>query len=257
MATGLLVIAVGPATRLLRFAQAGTKRYVGTFALGEATDSLDADGVVTARAEVPELSAEHVAEVAAAMTGPSMQRPPMVSAVQVNGRRLHELAREGVEVEREPRPIVVDAFDVAPTDERTIWRFAVTCSPGTYVRVLVAELAESLGTLGHLTSLRRTASGAHDVDLALSLEEIERRTLAGDPVIAPPRTLVADLESIVLSSQQVVDVRHGKRVALASSASTIAGVSESGSLVAVLVARGELYQPDVVMPEDEPRAEGR
>jgi tRNA pseudouridine55 synthase len=119
MATGLLVLAVGPSTRLLRFAQAGVKRYRGDVTFGVATDSLDADGVVVARSQVPALDATRVNDVAGAMRGAQTQVPPMVSAIKVNGRRLHALAREGVEVEREARPVTIAAFSLEPTEGAT------------------------------------------------------------------------------------------------------------------------------------------
>jgi tRNA pseudouridine55 synthase len=252
MATGLLVVAIGPATRLLRFAQAGTKVYEGELVLGAATDSLDADGVVVATAPVPALSAQRVGEAAAAMTGASMQRPPMVSAVKVGGRRLHELARAGEDVERSPRPIRVDRFTVAATADPIRWHFEVVCSPGTYVRVLGAELAESLGTLGHLGALRRIASGTFVVDEALSLEEIAARAAEDQLVVAPPSALVASLDSITLSPEQVVDVRHGRRVTIEASANEVAALDDDGHLVAVLARREDHYQPELVMPDAGP-----
>lgn len=247
MATGLLLVAIGPSTRLIRFAQRGEKRYEGIVQFGVATSSLDADGDIIETAEVPPLSAADVARAAAALTGNLMQRPPMVSAVKVNGRRLHELARQGEEVERVPRPITVSAFDVSATSDPTQWRFSIGCSPGTYVRVLASDLAESLGTIGHLVSLRRTGSGGHDVRSAMTLDELSRRAASGELVIEAPRAMVAGLDHVVLDDEGVVNVRHGRRISVASSADEVAALDREGRLVAVLVRRGDTYQPDVVM----------
>jgi len=169
MATGLLVLAVGPSTRLLRFAQSETKRYVGAVQFGAATDSLDADGVVTQVLPVPTLTTETVDAAAKMMLGKQEQTPPMVSAIKVDGQRLHELARRGVEVERQAREIEVTVFTLTATDDPTVWRFDVVCSVGTYVRVLLSDLAQRLGTVGHLVELRRLASGSHVVEDARTL----------------------------------------------------------------------------------------
>jgi tRNA pseudouridine55 synthase len=172
MATGLLVLAAGPATRLLSYAQATTKRYVGVARLGVATDSLDADGAVLATAAVAPFDEANLARVAGSLTGEILQVPPMVSALKVNGKRLHELARAGEEVERAPRTIRIERFALTRGDEPDTLLFDVTCSTGTYVRVLLADAAESLGTLGHLTALRRMSSGAKRVEDAWNLDEL-------------------------------------------------------------------------------------
>jgi tRNA pseudouridine55 synthase len=249
LATGLLVVAVGPATRLLRFAQAETKRYVGVVRLGEATDSLDADGELVATAPVPPLSEASVAAAASTLTGPIEQVPPMVSAIKIDGRRLHELAREGRVVERAARAVTISAFSLAPTERAEEWSFDVTCSAGTYVRVLLADFAEALGTLGHLTALRRVASGAHDVADALSLEQVAAAIEAGRDPVGPPSALVASLASVTVPDAHVAAIRHGQRVALEMPATVgqVAAFDADGTLVAVLVRRGELFQPDVVL----------
>jgi tRNA pseudouridine55 synthase len=250
MATGLLVIAVGPATRLLRFAQSETKRYEGVVTFGVRTDSLDADGEVLERRDVPTLNPADVNERAATMLGTQQQTPPMVSAIKVKGRRLHALAREGVEVEREPRTVRIDEFELAPLTEAT-WSFAVTCSTGTYVRVLLSDLAEHLGTIGHLSALRRVASGLHVVSDALTYFEFEDRVSLGVNVLAPPRTFVEHLVSVTVSDDEERRLRQGQRVSLdAPGDGEIAALNSAGSLVGVIRPRGEHFQPVVVMPAD-------
>jgi tRNA pseudouridine55 synthase len=248
MATGLLVVAIGPSTRLLRFAQAQTKHYVGTVRLGAATDSLDADGVVVATAAVPGLSPEQVNALAATMVGSQSQVPPMVSALKVEGRRLHELAREGIEIERAPRDIVIESFTLTPRDQRGDWDFDVTCSVGTYVRVLLSDLSVKMGTVGHLTALRRVASGAHHVRAAHTLEEL---SLLEDvtSVLAPPVALVDGLESCVLGASDVAKMRMGQRVTLDETfaGQEIAALDDEGELVGVLRRRGDLWKPEIVM----------
>jgi tRNA pseudouridine55 synthase len=250
MATGLLVIAVGPSTRLLRFAQSETKRYEGLVTLGVRTDSLDADGEVLERREVPALRVETVNEHAAAMLGPQQQIPPMVSAIKVKGRRLHALAREGVEIEREPRTVRIDDFQLAPVDEVT-WSFEVTCSTGTYVRVLLSDLAERLGTIGHLSRLRRLASGHHDVRDALTYFEFEDRVSLGTSVLAPPRSFVSHLATVTVTDIDERRLRQGQRVDIDTpEGDEFVALNEAGSLVAVVRRRGDSVQPVVVLPDD-------
>jgi len=252
MATGLLVLAIGPSTRLLRFAQSETKRYEGVVTFGVRTDSLDADGVVVERRDVPPLSAQSVNDEARRMLGTQSQVPPMVSALKVKGQRLHALARAGVVVEREARTIAVEAFTLAPTSEANEWTFDVTCSVGTYVRVLLSDLAERLDTIGHLSALRRLASGTHHVDEALTLDELDVRVRDGAAVVRPPRDFVTQLETFEVSREDERRLRMGQRVAFEGPRDDeIAAISEGGSLVAVLRRRGESWQPSVVLPDDE------
>jgi len=133
-ATGVLLVGVGSATRLLRFLTALGKTYVGEVVLGTTTSTLDAGGEVTGRFDMADVTIDDVRAAAADLTGPIMQVPPMVSAVRVDGRRLHELAREGIEIDRAPRPVVVHRFEVAPTDDPLVMRIEVSCSSGTYIR---------------------------------------------------------------------------------------------------------------------------
>ncbi len=251
MATGLLVLAVGPSTRLLRFAQSETKRYEGVVTFGVSTDSLDADGVVLERREVPHITSDAVNEEALRMLGTQSQIPPMVSAIKVKGQRLHALARAGVVVAREARTISVSSFSLSPTTEANEWAFDVTCSVGTYVRVLLSDLAERLGTIGHLSALRRLSSGDHRVDEALTLDQLEERFRDGAVVLQPPRSFVTQLETVVVSRDDERCLRMGQRVALEGlREDEVAAVSEAGSLVAVLRRRGESWQPAVVLPDE-------
>lgn len=159
-ATGVLVVGVGMATKLLRFVEATTKRYTGEVVLGVETNTLDADGAVTATHDMSDVTLDAARSAAAEhLTGEIEQVPPMVSAIKVDGRRLHELAREGVEVDRSARPVVVRSFTVDQGPERGVLAIEVECSPGTYIRVLAADLGRLLGGGAHLRNLRRTAVG--------------------------------------------------------------------------------------------------
>ncbi|MYH71486.1 MAG: tRNA pseudouridine(55) synthase TruB, partial [Acidimicrobiia bacterium] len=155
-ATGVLLLGVGRATRLLRFLTSLHKQYEGELVLGAETTTLDSSGEVTAVYDMSGVTPDQVAEAASGFVGHIMQVPPMVSAVRVGGRRLHELAREGVEVEREARPVVVHALAVAPADtDAGVYRIEGNCSWGTYFRSLAAVIGSALGGGGHLRALRR------------------------------------------------------------------------------------------------------
>jgi tRNA pseudouridine55 synthase len=250
MATGLLVLGVGPSTRLLRFAQSGVKRYSGTVRLGVATDSLDADGSVSEQMPVPHLSRDEMNAAAAQMMGRQLQVPPMVSAIKVGGRRLHEMAREGLEVEREPREITVSEFYLHSSSDDALWGFEVECTGGTYVRVLLSDLAQRIGTVGHLSELRRTSSGSLHVDRAVSLEQLSEQVQAGSSPLLPPSAFVADLESTVLSADQERRIRMGQRIEVSGSFTTleIAAFNAMGALVAILQPRGQNWKPELVLP---------
>ena len=258
MATGLLVLAVGPSTRLLRFAQSETKRYVGAVKFGVATDSLDADGVVVDEQSVPALTSEIVDAATASMLGPQDQTPPMVSAIKIDGQRLHQLARRGVEVDRPARAITVTAFALTPTEDPTVWRFDVECSVGTYVRVLLSDLARTLGTVGHLVELRRLASGSHTVENALTLEMLIDRVERGDVVLASPATFVTGLEHVTLDDDQVSAMRMGQRVSLAQRfpVDEVAALDSAGELIGILARRNESWKPELVLASPDESARG-
>lgn len=166
-ATGVLVVAVGKATRLLRFVEATTKRYTGEIVLGTATSTLDASGEVTGEWDMSAVTVDDARRVAAErLTGDIEQVPPMVSALKVDGVRLHELARQGIEVERKARPVHIARFDIAEGPEPGVLAVDVECSPGTYIRSLADDLGRLLGGGAHLRNLRRTAVGTLTVDEA-------------------------------------------------------------------------------------------
>jgi len=257
-ATGVLLVGLGRATRLLRFLQETTKSYQATVVFGVATDSLDADGAVTRERPVGVLTVLQMTDAASAMLGPQLQTPPMVSALKVGGKRLHELAREGVEVEREAREITVSEFTMLATDDPSRWAFEVESTVGTYVRVLLSDLSERVGTVGHLIELRRLASGAHHVDDALTLRQVDDMVEAGRSPLHPPSCLVSHLESVGLSNDQVRAMRLGQQVELSNEYADdeIAAKDDSGDLVGILRRRGAKWQPEVVLPTSTDSAHG-
>ena len=171
-ATGLLVLMLGAFTRKSEFFSGDDKSYEGTLELGRVTDSGDLDGAVVRESDCSGVTEEAVRTVFRKFTGEQMQTPPMVSAVKVGGKKLYELARKGVEIEREPRRIVISRFELlkfAPP----YCDFAVDCSKGTYIRTLCADVGEALGCGGVLARLRRTRSGRFSVADAMQLDELK------------------------------------------------------------------------------------
>ncbi len=176
-ATGLLIIVLGRGTKLSERLMGDDKVYEGTIKFGEATDSYDSDGELTASLPVMPMTLEQLNEEAATFIGDLMQVPPMVSAIKKDGVPLYKLARKGIEVEREPRLIHIYNFRFTDYAE-PLGKFRVACTKGTYVRSLAHDLGQKLGCGAHLTTLRRSASGKFDVADALPLDAILKLTPA-------------------------------------------------------------------------------
>lgn len=171
MATGLLILVFGQATRLSESLMATDKVYEGVMRLGESTDSHDADGELTGSMLVPPLTLEELNTTAKGFEGDQHQVPPMVSAVKIGGVPLHKLARKGQEVERQPRLVHIYSYKFHDYEEPFAY-FEVACTKGTYIRVLAHDLGNLLGCGAHLTRLRRLSSGRFDVEEASTLETI-------------------------------------------------------------------------------------
>ncbi len=191
-ATGVLPLALGGATRLIQYLDESEKIYDAVIALGKLTDTGDPTGVVIAEAPVPHLLRGEVERVLASFVGARMQRPPRYSAVKIKGKPLYEYARKGQDVVAEPRPIRIDAMDLHPSFEAGSSRIRVLirCSRGTYARVIAEEVAEALGTVGHLDELRRDGSGPFRIEHALPmsrLSEIVADNPAWHEVLRPAR----------------------------------------------------------------------
>ena len=201
-ATGVLVIGVGNATRLLRFASASNKTYEVEIVFGSETDTLDSSGQVVAEHHMS-VDLEQVSAAAASLTGEIEQVPPMVSARRVGGRRLYEIAREGREVDRESRSVTVSRFEVEATEDPLIWRAKVTCSAGTYIRTLGADLGLALGGGAHIRNLRRTRSGHYWVE--------ETGTIDEAPLL-PIVELTRGMDPIALDQAEISLAQNGGRL---------------------------------------------
>ncbi|MET0800503.1 MAG: tRNA pseudouridine(55) synthase TruB, partial [Actinomycetota bacterium] len=203
MATGLLLMGVGRATRLLRFLGDLPKTYEATMRLGVETSTLDADGEVVRRAPV-EVTDDELASAVARLVGGSMQRPPSYSAVKVGGRKLYEAARAGEALEAPPRPIRVDRFEISERRGDDV-DLSITCGGGTYVRVLAADVGAALGCGAHLTALRRTRIGPFDVQDAVAPDA------PGSP--RPIADAVAHLPGVSLEDEEARAAGHGRVLA--------------------------------------------
>ncbi len=203
-ATGVLVVAVGNATRLMRFLNGCDKSYVGEIVLGSSTTTLDNEGDTVATFDMSNVSLADARHIAADLTGDIFQVPPMVSALKVDGRRLHELAREGVEVERKARPVHVARFDLESTDDPMVLEASIDCSTGTYVRALADDLGRQLGGGAHLRNLRRIRVGRFTLECA---QPIDSATLL------KVETAVEHLDRVEVDGETADLVAHGRVLA--------------------------------------------
>lgn len=239
-ASGVLPIAIGKATRLIPLLTDQRKAYAGVLVLGASTTTQDATGEVTARGELPRDWQRLLSDATASFVGRIEQTPPMFSAVHHQGRRLYELAREGKNVERRARNVVVYSIDVLGF-EKCAARLRVTCSEGTYVRTLFADLGAAIGVPAHMGALVREASGPFVLSEALVLDEI-----ASDPsaALVPPEHIIP-FPTIVLDLRNVVDFRAGRTVPLPQGAPAkhVFVRDESRTLVGVGETHGALLAP--------------
>ncbi len=242
-ATGVMVVGVGYVTRLMQFLSGMDKTYTCEVVFGSETNTLDDSGIVTATYAMGDLSLDVVREAAAKLTGQIMQVPPMVSALKVDGKRLHELAREGIEVERKPRPVTVYEFEVHSVHMEngvTIASIEVRCSSGTYVRTLAADLGTLLGGGAHLRNLRRTTVGDFTLADCTSIE---------DAKLLQPIAALRSMTQVVVDTEAAAKVRHGRSFPAWPGEAPWAVVDEAGALLAVYEQDGPNAKPSVVLAE--------
>lgn len=254
MATGLLVLGVEGATRLLTFVVGADKTYTATIRFGVATDSDDADGTVTTTAapdDVDRITDADITRAVAALTGEISQVPSRVSAIKVQGRRAYDLAREGVEVELAARHVVISRFDVL-TVRRSSGELeadvVVDCSSGTYIRALARDAGAALGVGAHLTALRRTRVGPFDIADAAPLDALDEQRM-----LAPGAAAESILGAVHVSAEEARDLRHGKRLAGQASRLTgarAAALDPDGALVGIVERRGGDLKSAMNMPEE-------
>ena len=272
LATGLLVVAVGPATRFLQYLPLEPKEYEGTMLFGKRTSTYDAEGEVLGEGPVPEDLAKQLAALKPKFTGLIEQIPPMHSAVKVAGKPLYKYARQGEEVDRQKRTIHISSLEFGRFDGASV-DFRLVCSGGTYVRTLAEDLGQTLGCGAYLTRLRRTRVGRFGLSGAVGLDEVSTTKLL------PLRRALEPMHVVGLNERQTESIREGRQVTIAdnneeespkaqgprpkaspSELSTQHSALERASLVALAdphgqvfsVARllGNLVQPECVIPSE-------
>jgi len=251
-AAGVLVVAVGPATRLVEFVEATDKAYRAEITLGVTTDTLDAEGQVTSRQSAAGVTEAALRDVLAGMTGAIEMRPPAHSAISVGGRRLYELARVGETVEAPLRQVTIHALrlvEFAPGETATAL-VDVVCSKGTYVRSLAAMVGQRLGCGACLTMLLRTRVGSHTLEQAVTFEE-----LAEDPTrhVIPMAEALPDMPRVDVDEATAQALRQGRTMPVAGEppAGRALVVDEAGEVVCVAEVvreRGASLQPRKVFP---------
>ena len=234
-ASGLLPLCLGAGTKLSQFLMAERKSYEGTLQLGVETDTLDCTGTVTRTAPIPEYTPAVLRTLEQRFSGDYWQTPPMYSALKRKGVPLYKLARQGIEVEREPRRVHIYHLALALGEQHAI-HFSVSCSKGTYIRVLAADVGAALNTLAHLTSLRRTALGTFTIDQALPL--FRAQALQQGQTL-PLLSLVQATQyyrTFLVSAQAVALIRRGQQSVL----QTLPAARAAGETARILSSDSEL-----------------
>jgi tRNA pseudouridine55 synthase len=246
MATGVLIVCIGQATRLSEYAMQSTKQYRATVHLGVETDTYDAEGQILATTDAAHITQEQVEVVLADFRGALQQMPPMYSAIKKDGKKLYELARAGKTIELDARPVTLYSVEISAWNPPQ-FVLDVTCSPGTYIRSLAHDIGQKLGVGAHLAALERTRSGSFHVENAVELDTLLNSENWQQYLIAP-QVALADWQSIQLTDEQATEIQVGRSIAneLASDAPFIMAYMADGHLLAVLENRGTLWKPHKV-----------
>jgi len=234
-ASGLLLIGVNEGTKIADIFLSGAKSYRGVMVLGVETDSQDGTGKVVNERAVPSVSDKELRSLEAKFTGEQQQVPPMFSALKKDGVRLYQLARQGKEIPREPRAIRIDALQIKKISASEL-EFTVTCSRGTYVRTLAADMGQSLGCGAHLKSLRRTACDHLKIEQSVGIEELEQRCAKGAVPLISLGAALGHLRSMTWQSRLLSRLRLGQQEVLGQ----IGKAREGEKIVAIVDPRGQL-----------------
>ncbi|MDR3687842.1 MAG: tRNA pseudouridine(55) synthase TruB [Fimbriimonas sp.] len=243
LATGVLVVAVGPATRFLQYLPLEPKVYVADICFGRSTTTFDAEGEPSLERPVPVDLAGAIQKALPSFTGLIQQFPPMFSAVKVGGRPLYQYARSGKSVEREARTVHITSFEILECSNDSA-KARIICSGGTYIRSLANDLGEQIGCGGYLAGLVRTQVGRFTLDEAVPLEEIAPNMLRPLSEVLPPMPMVQ------LDDVQTAFIREGRPIALheAPSYHLAALLEPDGTVFSVARVTGNLLQPECVIP---------
>ncbi|MFK7800798.1 MAG: tRNA pseudouridine(55) synthase TruB [Anaerolineae bacterium] len=242
MATGVLVVCLGRATRLVEYLVGRPKTYFGTVRLGQTTDSYDADGKILSEKEVPELTADIIESLLEQFRGDILQIPPMVSAIKKDGKKLYELAREGKTVDRPPRPVTIYQLDLLKVESPEI-TLRIQCSAGTYIRSIAYDLGELLGCGGHLSSLRREQVGEFGLDTAVPLDSLTAENI--NLHLQRPELAVSHLPKLDVSFENEINLLNGKLVARDNeyeNGTLMQTYNPSGRFIGLVTAHGDFWK---------------
>lgn len=233
---GVLAVFVNKGTKAIQFMEDKTKQYQGILSLGTATTTEDSDGDILEREPVPlPLDKDKLEQIFASMLGKQFQLPPMVSAVKINGKKLYEYAREGIEVERTPREIEITNFSLDAIQDNEI-SFTVDCSSGTYVRTLCVDVGKQYGLPAHMKSLVRTRVGTFRLDQCATLDEIRQGKMHIIPVLEALQGYPQ------VECPNVDDVKNGKKIKLDSLEPMVLMIHEKEAIAMYQLLEGDVYQ---------------
>lgn len=241
-ATGVLLVCLGRATRLVEYLVGRPKTYYGVVRLGQTTDSYDADGAVLTESEVPQLTAELIEPFLDHFRGDILQVPPMVSAIKKDGKKLYELARQGITIDRPPRPVTIYQLDLLKIEPLEL-TLRIRCSAGTYIRSIAFDLGELLGCGGHLASLRREQVGEFGLNTAVPLDMLTPENIQTH--LLPPERAVSHLPKLEVTAVEELDLLNGKlvvRQADAENGAIMQTFNQSGRFVGLVVAHGGYWK---------------
>jgi tRNA pseudouridine55 synthase len=250
MATGVLILCLGHATRLSEYAMQSTKKYRAIVSLGQTTDTYDAEGETLVTRDASHITEENVLSVLDNFRGHIEQVPPMYSAIKQDGKKLYELARDGVEVERLARPVTIHELNIVAWDLPQ-FTLDVVCSAGTYIRSLAYDIGEKLDVGAHLAGLIRTASGAFSLENAVDLDAVIKSE-DWQQYLIPPQQALADWKSIQLTDAQINDVTHGRFIEHDDTIDDeyVMAFMPNGHLLAVMQQRDTYWKPHKVFLPD-------
>ena len=245
IATGLLVLAVGPATRFLQFLSLEPKEYDCTFHFGQETNTYDSEGEIVAEADVPADLVERVSTNLRQFLGPIKQMPPIFSAIKKAGKPLYAYARKGEDVEIEPRKVFLEKFELLSETPPRL-EFHIVCSGGTYVRSLAHDLGKVVGCGSHVVELQRTRVGRFDIDDSIELDDVTPEALI------PLRRALEPMPMVHLNLGQLDRIRNGQWIRTESPAptATVALLDLEGNVVSVARVEGNVLHPECVLPSE-------
>jgi tRNA pseudouridine55 synthase len=252
LATGVLVLCTGRATRIARYLEAGEKEYRAIMRLGVTTDTLDADGLIRETKTYTPPGRQKINEVLQGFTGSIMQRPPAYSAVKVAGVPSYKLAREGRAELLKPRPVTISRIELTAYEDPLV-SLSVRCSKGLYIRTLCAEIGDALGMGAHLTGLERTRSGRFSIDRAITLDQLQTMMTAGNgqEAVTSIDDALAAFPAVPVSEAETVRVLHGNQICCPLSFTNIASDhvrlhSPAGRLLGLARIDAGFLKPDLV-----------